>query len=99
MLIESTADNDSTHLSMGSFRLYGLVTGGAALLATYALPRRTPKTPDEMERERRTWLESTGRITDGTVIDVQELAAARNHHAAIMLIYKYDVAGVSYECS
>jgi len=33
------------------------------------------------------------------VIDVQELAAANNYHAATMLIYKYDVAGVSYECS
>ena len=43
--------------------------------------------------------EGSGRITDGTVIDVQELAAANNHHAATMLIYKYDVAGVSYECS
>ena len=59
----------------------------------------SPRTADQLERERRAWLEGTGRITDGTVIDVQELAAATNHHAAIMLIYKYDVAGVSYECS
>ena len=73
--------------------------GGAALLALYALLRRKPKTADDLERERRAWLEGSGRITDGTVIDVQELAAADNHHAAIMLIYKYDVAGVSYECS
>jgi hypothetical protein len=99
MLIGRSADTDSTHLGMDSFRLYGLVTGGAALLATYALLRRRPKTPDDLERERRTWLESTGRITDGTVIDVQELAAANNYHAATMLIYKYDVAGVTYECS
>jgi hypothetical protein len=84
---------------MDSLRLYGLVTGGVALLATYALLRRKAKTPDELERERRTWLERTGRITDGTVIDVQELEAANKHHAAIMLIYHYDVAGVSYECS
>ena len=84
---------------MDSLRLYGLLTGGAALLATYALLRRKPKTPDQLERERRMWLESTGRITDGTVIDVQELAAAKKYHAATMLIYKYDVAGVSYECS
>jgi hypothetical protein len=75
------------------------LTGGAALLATYVLLRRKPKTPDQLERERRMWLESTGRITDGTVIDVQELAAAKKYHAATMLIYKYDVAGVSYECS
>jgi len=40
-----------------------------------------------------------GRITDGTVIDVQELPASDGHHSAVFLIYKYDVAGVSYECS
>jgi hypothetical protein len=85
---------------MDSLRLYGLVaTGSAVLLGAYALLRRKPKTADELERERRHWLESTGRITDGTVIDVQELAAATTHHAATMLIYKYDVAGVTYECS
>ena len=87
------------YLRMDSLRIYGLVTGGVALLGVYALLRRRPKTADELERERRAWLESTGRITDGTVIDVQELAAAKKHHAATMLIYKYDVAGVSYECS
>jgi hypothetical protein len=85
---------------MDSLRLYGLITAGSAvLLGAYAVLRRKPKTPEEIERERRGWLESSGRITDGTVIDVQELAAMTNHHAATMLIYKYDVAGVTYECS
>ncbi|MGH9495520.1 MAG: hypothetical protein ACRD3B_11020 [Candidatus Sulfotelmatobacter sp.] len=85
---------------MDSLRLYGLITAGSAvLLGGYALLRRKPKTPEELERERRRWLEGSGRITDGTVIDVQELAAMTNHHAATMLIYKYDVAGVTYECS
>jgi len=85
---------------MDSLRLYGLVaTGSAALLGTYALLRRKPKTLDDLERARRAWLEGTGRITDGTVIDVQELAPSDKRHASIMLIYKYDVAGVSYECS
>jgi hypothetical protein len=85
---------------MESFRLYGLVLIGClALLGLYLFLRRKPKTPEELERERRSWLEGVGRITDGTVIDVQELDAAKNHHAAVMLIYKYDVAGVSYECS
>ena len=84
---------------MDSLRLYGLVAaGGVALLGAYALLRRKPKTPTNRARARK-WLEGTGRITDGTVIDVQELAEASNYHAAIMLIYKYDVAGVSYECS
>ncbi|HTW31698.1 MAG TPA: hypothetical protein VMD76_08475 [Candidatus Sulfotelmatobacter sp.] len=85
---------------MESLRLYGLVAASSvAVLGVYALLRRKPKTAEEVERERRSWLEGTGRITDGTVIDVQELALAKDHHAAIMLIYKYDVAGVSYECS
>lgn len=69
------------------------------MLASYALLRRKPKGPAELERERRTWLDGIGRITDGTVIDVQELPVSDGHHAAVLLIYKYDVAGVSYECS
>jgi hypothetical protein len=90
----------STYLGMDPLRFYGLVTAGAlALLGAYVLLRRKPKTAEDLERERRAWLESTGRITDGTVIDVQELPAREKHHAAVMLIYKYDVAGVSYECS
>jgi hypothetical protein len=87
---------------MDSLRIYGLVTAGCVtLLGTYALLRRKPKSSDDLERERRSWLEGTGRITDGTVIDVQELAPEEKlkRRAATMLIYKYDVAGVSYECS
>jgi hypothetical protein len=85
---------------MDPVRLYGLVaTGSVALIGAYAFLRRKPKSPEDLERDRRGWLENTGRITDGTVIDVQELPAVNNHHNAVMLIYKYDVAGVSYECS
>jgi hypothetical protein len=65
----------------------------------YGLLRRKSKSPDDIERERRTWLNSIGRITDGTVIDVQELGLETGPRPATMLIYKYDVAGVSYECS
>jgi hypothetical protein len=43
-------------------------------------------------------LSEVGRITDGTVIDVQEVAHDMQR-AATMLIYQYDVAGVSYEAS
>lgn len=81
------------------FRLYmlGLGTIGVAL-ASYALLRRKPQTADEIERERRGWLNTIGRITDGTVIDVQEIRAD-TPRPATMLIYQYDVAGVSYEAS
>ena len=84
---------------MISLRLYTLLLGGVGLaFAGYALLRRKPKTAEELERERRVWLSSIGRITDGTVIDVQEIAAD-GQRAATMLIYQYDVAGVSYEAS
>jgi len=84
---------------MNPFRLYALLLGGigVALAALYFL-RRKPKTAEDIERQRRVFLDHVGRITDGTVIDVQELAFD-GQRAATMLIYQYDVAGVSYEAS
>jgi len=85
---------------MDSLRTYWLIAAGSAVaLGAYALLRRKARTPDELERERRMWLDGVGRITDGTVIDVQELTSENHHRPATLLIYKYDVAGVSYECS
>lgn len=90
---------DSGSVAMISLRLYTLILGGIGLaFAGYAVLRRKPKTAEELERERRVWLSSIGRITDGTVIDVQEIPAD-GQRAATMLIYQYDVAGVSYEAS
>jgi len=84
---------------MISLRLYTLIVCGIGLaFGGYALLRRKPKSADDLERERRTWLNTIGRITDGTVIDVQELGAD-GQRAQTMLIYQYDVAGVSYEAS
>ena len=84
---------------MNPFRLYALVLAVAgAVLLTYYLFRRKPKTSVELERERRLWLDQVGRITDGSVIDVQEIPGD-DHKSATVLIYHYDVAGVSYECS
>ena len=84
---------------MISLRLYTLALGTVGVgLASYALLRRKPKNADEIEHERRDWLNTVGRITDGTVIDVQEITTAVNRPAT-MLIYQYDVAGVSYEAS
>jgi hypothetical protein len=84
---------------MISLRLYTVALGAIALaLAAYAMLRRKPKSADDIELERRTWLNTVGRITDGTVIDVQEITMATNRPAT-MLIYQYDVAGVSYEAS
>lgn len=83
---------------MNSIPTYAFVLGAAAVaVGVFAVSKRKKKTSDDIERERRIWLNEIGRITDGTVIDVQEI----NHdaRAATMLIYQYDVAGVSYEAS
>lgn len=80
-------------------RLYVLILAVAAvLIVAYFLLRKKPKTPDDLERERREWLDRIGRITDGTVIDVQEMPGTTDRPATF-LIYHYDVAGVSYEAS
>jgi len=84
---------------MISLRLYALVlVAGAILAVAYFLLRRKPKTAEDLERERRAWLDRIGRITDGTVIDVQEMPGTRERPSTF-LIYQYDVAGVSYEAS
>ena len=84
---------------MFSIRFYSLLVGCAgAIIAAYFMFGRKKKTPAELERERREWLTQAGRITDGTVIDVQEITP-NGHAAATMLIFQYDVGGVSYEAS
>ena len=84
---------------MISLRLYTLALGTIGVAAaSYALLRRKSKNANDVELERRTWLNTVGRITDGTVIDVQEITMDTSRPAT-MLIYQYDVAGVSYEAS
>ena len=84
---------------MISLRLYTLALAALGVaLASYGLLRRKPKNANDVELERRTWLNTVGRITDGTVIDVQEITTVADRPAT-MLIYQYDVAGVSYEAS
>jgi hypothetical protein len=83
-----------------SIRVYSLAVAGLAVISVGAgyWIRSHRKTPEQRERERRAWLTSAGRITDGTVSDVQEIGA-NGHGAVQLLIYSYDVAGVSYEAS
>ncbi len=84
---------------MFPFPLYPLLAVGlGAAFAAYLIVGRKKKSSAEIERERRDWLNQIGRITDGTVIDVQEIVP-NGHAAATMLIFQYDVGGVSYEAS
>ncbi|MFZ0287125.1 MAG: hypothetical protein WAL32_18000, partial [Terriglobales bacterium] len=69
---------------MNPFRLYAVLLGAAVLFAAYLLLRRKPKRPEDLERERREWLDRVGRITDGTVIDVQELPRDQQKQSVLL---------------
>lgn len=74
----------------------GVAAAGAAALGVWLRSRR--KTPEQRERERRLRVNSVGRITDGAVIEVSELNGS-GRAPMQLLIYRYDVRGVSYEAS
>ncbi len=83
-----------------NLRLYSLAFAAAAALSIGAglLLRGRRKTPQQREQERRMRLATYGRIVDGTVTDVQEIGEDENAKVQL-LIYDYDVAGVSYNAS
>ncbi len=85
---------------MGALRFYLMTFGatGVASLAIVFYLRSRRKTAEQIERERRQRVSVIGRITDGTLIDIQEIPANGNGHAQFV-IFQYDVAGVSYEAS
>jgi hypothetical protein len=81
-------------------RITSITIAGTTALAALALTfwlRSKRKTPEEYERERRLRISTAGRITDGTVLDAQEMSV--NEKPAQLVIYRYDVGGVSYEAS
>jgi hypothetical protein len=84
---------------MTLIRIYSL-TGALVIAAASVLLllRAGKKTPEQREALRRQRINTLGRITDGTVLDVQELDSDTSHPMQ-MVIYTYDVAGVQYECS
>ncbi len=94
---------------MNAFRLYpvSLIAAGVAALGIgiTVFIRRNRKSPEQLERDRRHQISAMGRIIDGTVTDVAELApkpatkTGNGHGRVQLLIYHYDVSGVTYEAS
>jgi hypothetical protein len=86
---------------MSPFRLYPVLAFGAtAAIVGYALLARKRKKPaEDLEKQRRTDLTRGGRIIDGNVADVLELEDDVTGQQMILLVYSYDVAGVTYEAS
>ena len=86
---------------MNSIRLYPIFAFGAlaAIIGYALLSRKNKKSETQIERVRRAQLTLGGRIIDGNVIDVLELEDDESGRQMILLIYTYDVAGVTYEAS
>lgn len=83
---------------IGTVAALVVCVGGAA--AWLALRRRP--TPEEIERERRAELVRSGRIMDGTILDISEFEEppVTDRPAAIhFILYKYEIGGVAYESS
>lgn len=85
---------------MNASRLFAsvMLSGSVLVLAGTFWSRLRRKTSEDRERERRLRLSEIGRITDGVVVDVNELSVDEGGEIQL-LVYHYDVAGVSYEAS
>jgi hypothetical protein len=85
--------------SMALFRIYTL-TGAIVIAAATSLlwVNARKKSPEQLETLRRQRINTQGRITDGTVLDVQEFDSATGNSVR-MIHYSYDVRGVQYECA
>lgn len=77
-----------------------IVSAMAVASLVYWMSRKRPS-PDELERDRRDVLVQKGRIIDATVLDIAEVSPEESDRPLGMqlILYQYDVAGVTYECS
>jgi uncharacterized protein DUF3592 len=82
---------------IGTLAAAGLCLGGVAV---YLATRKRP-TEEEIERDRRSYLVQTGRIIDGTLLDISDLSPEESGrpNGMQLILYKYEIGGVVYECS
>ncbi len=66
-------------------------------IAAWLVFRRRPSA-EELERARRLFLVQSGRIVDGMLLDIYDIAA-EDGRTLTMLLFNYRIAGVDYECS
>jgi hypothetical protein len=86
-------------IPVGEWQIAGVAAGVvlAAGAAFWLLHRKRP-TLDELEQQRREVLLSFGRIVDGMLLDGFQVAA-EDGTTRDMLLYQYEISGVTYECS
>jgi len=83
--------------ALGAIAAGCLCIGG---VVAWSMMRKRP-TEEELERQRRQNLVKTGRIMDGTIVDISDVDADESGRpeGLHLILYKYEIAGVVYECS
>jgi hypothetical protein len=81
--------------------LTGIAVGIVLLVFVVAfLVRAFRPSPEEVERRRRERLATTGRITDGVIVDARTLSGEDSvSPTPEVLVYSYRLAGVTYNCA
>ncbi len=86
-------------ITVREWQIAALAAGVAMVAGTaYWLLTRNRKTADEIEKERREMLVVFGRIVDGLLLDGFQVTL-EDGTSRDMLLYQYEISGVSYECS
>jgi len=71
-----------------------------AVCVVFFFARAFRPSPEEVERRRRERLATTGRITDGVIVDARTLSGEDSvSPTPEVLVYSYRLAGVTYNCA
>jgi hypothetical protein len=74
-----------------------VVVAGAGAAGAWMFLRKKPSA-EEIETARRQMLTQSGRLVDGTLLDVCEIPA-EDGRKLTMLLYRYRIGGADYECT
>ena len=74
-----------------------VVVAGIGAAGAWMFLRKRPS-PEELEFARRQMLTQSGRLVDGTLLDVCEIPA-EDGRTLTMLLYGYRIGGADYECT
>jgi len=88
-----------TYPNNNDWQIVAGVTTIAAVagVALWLVMRRRPNA-EEIERARRQFLVQSGRLVDGMLLDVYDVAGAESS-TLTFLLFSYRIGGVDYECS
>jgi hypothetical protein len=89
-------------MTLHDIKIWEIAAGASLVAATaglsaWAIFRKRP-TPGEIEFARRQFLTQSGRLVDGTLLDVTEIPD-KSGQPCTFLLYQYLIGGVDYECS